>query len=619
MRSLLPVLSLLALLSAHVRALTFNVNVRQRAANVLAARANGQNTVPVANTRNSEYIANITLGGRQIPVLLDTGSSDLWVTGNVPNANDLGKSVSLSYAVGRAAGDVYTAPLQFANYAVQDQAFRKFIFCAALKARELSGQQRPRLDKNRFRAVSSHPALPTVDKCVSKSNSCSYLRMVWPFRQMPGCDFMLVQDTSSFSVDIKSQGYEGLIGLGPNTGSVIRDKIDNASGDSVLDRIFSQNTTSANYLTILLNREGDNVTSPSTGQLTISEVLPEYSKITSMPKLQVTKVHRLTDEDQHWQVLTDVNGVIGPDGQPIAVDSIVPSAPDGQLVVVFDSGFTLPQVPRSMADAIYGRVQGAEYNEANEVWTVPCDQYIPLTFKFGGIEYPIHPLDVSSGDFNMVNSLGNPVCLGTFQPITSAFSLLGEYDVILGMAFMRNTYTLLDYGNFMENTASDRGDPYVQLLPVTDTSAAKKEFIASRLNGQDTTGDSLHALLPADQMQHSPISKAEKKKQYEEMILSRWPYIFVGCLAFVLIVAGLITWRCCVHRRRRREAKARNARLPNTNAPPRSPAAQTFSFNRLEDGATPSNMEMREGKGYDHHSDYHSDYRPSFASSRTRV
>ena len=245
---------------------------------------------------------------------------------------------------------------------------------------------------------------------------------------------VLVKDTSSFSVDIQSQGYEGLIGLGPNTGSVIRDEIDDASGDSVLDRIFSQNTTSANYLTVLLNRLGD-PDSPSTGQLTIAETLPQYSNITSMPKLSVTKVHKLTDEDQHWQVYTDANGVIGPDGNPISVDSIVPSAPDGQLVVVFDSGFTLPQVPRDMADAIYGRVQGAEYNEESEVWTVPCDQLINLSFKFGGVDYPIHPLDVSSSDFNMVNSVGDPVCIGTFQPITSAFSLLGEYDIILGMAF----------------------------------------------------------------------------------------------------------------------------------------------------------------------------------------
>jgi hypothetical protein len=45
--------------------------------------------------------------------------------------------------------------------------------------------------------------------------------------------------------------------------------------------------------------------------------------------------------DQHWQALTDSGvGIIGPDGQPIVVDSIVPNAPKGQFVAVFDSGFT---------------------------------------------------------------------------------------------------------------------------------------------------------------------------------------------------------------------------------------------------------------------------------------
>lgn len=73
MRSPLSVLSLLVLLAHHAYALRFDVNIRQRAASVLAARANGQNTTPITNTRNSEYIANVTLGGRQIPVLLDTG------------------------------------------------------------------------------------------------------------------------------------------------------------------------------------------------------------------------------------------------------------------------------------------------------------------------------------------------------------------------------------------------------------------------------------------------------------------------------------------------------------------------------------------------------------------
>ncbi|KAH9933196.1 aspartic peptidase A1 [Epithele typhae] len=542
MRSYFPVLSLLLSLRSHVSALSFDVHVRSRS-DTLTRRADTNNTIPVANTHNSEYIANVTLGGRDIPVLLDTGSSDLWVTGTVPNSKDTGKSVSLSYAVGQASGDIYTADMSFAGYNVADQAF------------------------------------------------------------------LLVNDTSAFSLDIEAQGFSGLIGLGPATGSVIRDKLDEHTGDSVLGRIFSQNTTTANYLTILLNRLED-PDSPSTGQLTVSETLPQYSNITSMPKLTVDKVHKLTDEDQHWQVYTDVNGIIGPDGSPISYESIVPSAPDGQLVVVFDSGFTLPQVPRTVADAIYGRVQGAEYNTVSEVWTIPCDQYLTLTFKFGGVEYPIHPLDISSSDFNMVNSLGDTVCLGAFQPITSAFSLLGEYDMILGMAFMRNVYALLDYGNFIDHSDVDQGDPFIQLLSLTDVASAKQDFVQVRLNGVDTTGSSSKALLPTSQEQHSPISAEEKKKLYEEKVLSHWPEILVGCLAFVLISAGLIIWRCCVHRRKQKAARSAAILLPgDTKSMGGRPsyAGSQVALNRLDYG----DKDMRQS--------FQREYRPSFASSRHQV
>jgi len=44
--------------------------------------------------------------------------------------------------------------------------------------------------------------------------------------------------------------------------------------------------------------------------------------------------------DQHWQALTDDNiGIIGPDGNPVVLDSIVPGAPKGQFVAVIDSGY----------------------------------------------------------------------------------------------------------------------------------------------------------------------------------------------------------------------------------------------------------------------------------------
>lgn len=192
-------------------------------------------------------------------------------------------------------GDINFAPLVFDNYTVPDQAFRKH--CQSFSPSNFAD---------------FHP--------------------------------VLVTNTSSFSTNIVSQGYQGLVGLGPNSASVIRKTIDDDTGDNMIDRIFVQNTTSQNYLTFLLDRKGD-PGDPFTGQITISELVSGFQNITQQPKLSVLKVSDLTDADQHWQVYTDKDdGIIGPDGQAIQIDSIVPKAPSGQLVAVFDSGYTLPQV-----------------------------------------------------------------------------------------------------------------------------------------------------------------------------------------------------------------------------------------------------------------------------------
>ena len=166
--------------------------------------------------------------------------------------------------------------------------------------------------------------------------------------------YLLVTNTSSFSTDITAQGYSGLVGkkknpsktflyfiylsrtgLGPNSGSVIRQKVGDASGDAMLNRIFQQNQTSQNYITFLLNRLAD-PGEKFTGQITISEPVSGFENITSQPKISVETVPGLTSAEQHWQILSDKDkGVIGPDGQIIKTDSIVPKAPDGQLVAVF--------------------------------------------------------------------------------------------------------------------------------------------------------------------------------------------------------------------------------------------------------------------------------------------
>jgi len=237
------------------------------------------------------------------------------------------------------------------------------------------------------------------------------------------------------------------------------------------------------------------------------------------------------------------------------VDSIVPNAPKRQFVAVIDSGFTFSQVPREVSDAIYGRVRGAFYDTQNEWWLVPCGQYLNITFNFGGRSYPVHPLDVVDDNFGKVDSTGKKVCIGAFQPITSAFSILGHYDMILGMSFLRNAYTLLDFGTWIDD-GTDKQPPFMQMLPVTNVATARSGFVQVRLGGNDTVSDTRWSLLPASEMQHSPISDEEKKKKYQEMILSRWPYIFTGCFVFVLLVIGCCIWRCCKRRRARLAKKA---------------------------------------------------------------
>ena len=52
------------------------------------------------------------------------GSSDLWVAGNVPQTTSLGKTETLSYAIGKASGQIEAATLQLGGYTVNNQAYR---------------------------------------------------------------------------------------------------------------------------------------------------------------------------------------------------------------------------------------------------------------------------------------------------------------------------------------------------------------------------------------------------------------------------------------------------------------------------------------------------------------
>ncbi|KAG6882897.1 hypothetical protein C0992_010364, partial [Termitomyces sp. T32_za158] len=118
----------------------------------------------------------------------------------------------------------------------------------------------------------------------------------------------------------------------------------------------------------------------------------------------------------------------------------------------------------------------------------------------------------------------------------------------------RNTYTLLDFGSWADGASGEK--PYIQLVSVTNSVKARQDFVTARFGGSDKIKDPKRALLPPSEMQHSPISSEEKKKAYEEKILSCWPYILVVCLVGLLLIVGCCIWRFCC----RAKVKARRAK-----------------------------------------------------------
>lgn len=106
-------------------------------------------------------------------------------------------------------------------------------------------------------------------------------------------DIVYVSDTSTFTADIRSQGYYGLLGLGPNSGSVVRKKISKDSrGDTMLTHIFETDNLTDNYISFLLDRKGV-PNPPFQGQITISELVPGFENVSSMPQIDIDKVNRL--------------------------------------------------------------------------------------------------------------------------------------------------------------------------------------------------------------------------------------------------------------------------------------------------------------------------------------
>ncbi|THH19776.1 hypothetical protein EW146_g1452 [Bondarzewia mesenterica] len=106
------------LAAAHPLAVLANTHV--------LVASSSSNTSDLSTVNDMIYIANITLGGNDYRVQLDTGSSDLWIKGStspLPNANQTSTTYNLTYGIGWAYGHVSYASAKFAGISVPQQAY----------------------------------------------------------------------------------------------------------------------------------------------------------------------------------------------------------------------------------------------------------------------------------------------------------------------------------------------------------------------------------------------------------------------------------------------------------------------------------------------------------------
>ncbi|KAI0954133.1 hypothetical protein AcW1_006619 [Taiwanofungus camphoratus] len=309
----------------------------------------------VIDFQDTVYATNMTLGGQEFLIQLDTGSSDLWVqlpqgSGQIELTNITNITATNTYGIGAVAGPIAFANASLGPHFVPNQAF------------------------------------------INATNATDFGTIFGDnVRGILGLAF----DQASI-VDL-----EILINLGVNE----------TIGRTFVSNVFAQNDSTPNLFTILLGRSGDPAYTTE-GLFTIGEYDPDFSAVASQPRLPRFPNYKNISTPPRWSVVMDRMTV---NGQAFQFNtSGVPGVPEGSVVAVLDTGFTFPPIPAAAVDFVYGSIDGATFDNSSNLWIVPCENSTTLEFQFGDVSVPIHPLDITT-----VTQLNNKtVCVNTFRPTT---------------------------------------------------------------------------------------------------------------------------------------------------------------------------------------------------------
>lgn len=321
--------------------------------------------------------------------------------------------------------------------------------------------------------------------------------------------------------------------------SIIAEKIPPTYGDNPDGAIFASNLFSlspatdapaARFLSLALERPGsDRVPSVLGVGRHPSELVPDpsaihYSTLVSGAhywEAALNSIALYVDGERKEVQLTNSPTAILDSGTPIILAStaiangiygaigVSPGA-DGQCMYVL--------IVMHVAIVLTSRSSLADY--------VPCKTPLNMTIQLDDRpEIPLHPLDLT---YPPANDASASTCTGIIQTFASIGQSDGEVDtdMILGVPFLRNTYTVLAFeapnidGSFSPPPpsvdsvgvpATSDIDPHLGLMNLTDPTVAMQEFLQVRVynqplgSGSQSSQQSIPSPSSSTSSHHLPI------------------------------------------------------------------------------------------------------------------
>ena len=112
--------------------------------------------------------------------------------------------------------------------------------------------------------------------------------------------------------------------------------------------------------------------------------VPDLSKVTQYPHLN----HSAWYKDHYYPALIDH---ISWKGGSATLNSTVPGTPSGKIAAYIDSTYSWIQVPYSVTEQMYGKLENATYMKDTRLWTFKCTE-LTITITIAGYDYPMSPL-----------------------------------------------------------------------------------------------------------------------------------------------------------------------------------------------------------------------------------